>query len=188
MNRKPKQVMYRRKRSGSTHYRKRLLLLLSGKPRIVVRCTGQRILGQFITFTPRGDCVEAGVDSFSLRKFGWNSSCKNIPAAYLTGLWLGKKMAGREAILDVGFRTPLKGGRVFAFLQGALEGGLRIPHQPDKFPSPERIQGQHILVQQNSSRSSPQSLKSPSLSELPEQFAAVKEKLQALPVEKGKKK
>lgn len=139
---KPKTVMYRRKREGRTSYPLRRRLLLSGKPRLVVRFTNTKILGQIITFHPQGDKVEAAVDSSGLRKLGWTFSCRCLPAAYLTGYWLGKKAAGKEAVLDTGFSTPHRGGRWYAFLRGAVEGGLQVPHDPVVFPPLERLESQ----------------------------------------------
>ncbi len=147
-HKKPKKVLYRRKRENRTDYAKRLKLLISGKPRVVVRFTNQRIIAQLAHFTAGGDKVDFTVDSSSLlHKLGWSYSCKNIPAAYLTGLLFGKKAVEKkhaEAILDTGFKTPLRKGKVFAFLKGVLDAGVMIPHQEEIFPSEERLSGKHI--------------------------------------------
>ena len=147
-SRKPKAVLYRRKREKRTNYSKRLKLLLSKKPRLVVRFTNKKIIAHVVEFDAYGDKTIVGVNSFTLKKNGWNYSCKNIPAAYLTGLLLGKKALGKgckEAILDVGFKTPKHKGRVYAFLKGVLDGGLNIPHkEEDIFPEENRIHGEHI--------------------------------------------
>ena len=47
-NRKPKTVLYRRKREKKTNYAKRLTLLLSRKARLVVRFTNQRVIAQLV--------------------------------------------------------------------------------------------------------------------------------------------
>ncbi|MBU1974265.1 MAG: 50S ribosomal protein L18, partial [Nanoarchaeota archaeon] len=52
--RKPKQVLYRRKREGRTNYAKRLTMLIARKTRLVVRLTNQRVIAQLIEFTPQG--------------------------------------------------------------------------------------------------------------------------------------
>jgi large subunit ribosomal protein L18 len=146
--RKPRTVLYRRKREGKTSYSKRLKLIKSSKSRLVVRFTNQRVIGQVIDFTETGDHVIAGVDSFSLKKEGWKHSGKNLPAAYLTGLMLGKsalKADCKEVILDTGFKSFLKGGKVAAFLKGVVDSGLNVPHGSDDiFPSEDRILGKHI--------------------------------------------
>lgn len=146
--RKPEVVLYRRKREQKTSYTKRMQLLVSRKPRVVVRFTNQRIIAQVIDFTTSGDKVVVGVNSSELQKQGWPYSCKNIPAAYLTGLLLGKaaqKKGYTEGILDTGFKTPLRKGKSYAFLKGVLDAGLRIPHgEDDMFPPVERLSGKHI--------------------------------------------
>ncbi len=145
--RKPRTVAYRRQREGRTDYRKRLRLLRSGKPRLVVRVTGSRIIAQLIGFSPAGDKVILGTDSTVLRKFGWNAAGKNLPAAYLTGLLLGTRAMQQgyaAAVLDTGFREGLAGGRIFAALKGAVDAGMDIPHGENIFPSEERLQGKYL--------------------------------------------
>ncbi len=147
-NNKPKTVLYRRKRELRTDYNKRLKLLASRKPRLAIRFTGHKIIGQIIEFSAKGDLVKAGVSSDLLSKKGWKASPKNVPAAYLTGFWLAKKAvhAGiTEAILDTGLKTPERKGKIYAFLKGAIDGGLLIPQgEEDIFPSLEVILGQHL--------------------------------------------
>lgn len=147
-SKKPDTIHYRRKRSGKTDYRKRLKLLLSGKSRLVVRTTNQKIIAQIIQFTEKGDRVLAAVDSFGLKKLGWAYSCRNIPAAYLTGLLIGNQAKQKnlsDVVLDTGLLAPLKKGRLFAFLKGVVDGGLQLPvGSSDIFPSDNRLKGQHI--------------------------------------------
>ena len=181
--RKPQQVLYRRKQEGRTHYPKRLRFLLSQKPRLVVRFTNTRVLGQLVHFDAQGDRVEAAVDSAGLKKLGWPYSCKNLPAAYLAGFWLGRKATGKEAILDTGFSTPLPRGRFYAFLRGALDGGLQIPHQGEIFPPAERLQGNHITSylqekKKGTGQQFAQYLKSTSLGDVSKQVRAMKEALE----------
>ena len=120
---------------------------MSGMPRLVVRFTNQRVIGQLTAFTPQGDKVLVATDSFILKKHGWKHSCKNIPAAYLFGIALAKKALAKgqkKAILDVGFKTPLKKSKLYAFLKGVLDGGLHVPHGEGVFPEEKRISGTHI--------------------------------------------
>ncbi|PIN73430.1 50S ribosomal protein L18 [Candidatus Woesearchaeota archaeon CG10_big_fil_rev_8_21_14_0_10_45_16] len=149
-SRKPKTVIYRRRREQRTNYKKRLHLLLSGKPRLIIRFTNQRIIAQLAAFTPQGDKVLVGVDSSALKKLGWNYSCKNFPAAYLTGYMLGKKAlkaSHKEAILDAGIKTPQKKGKAYAFLKGVLDAGVVVPHgDEDMFPDAARMSGAHIAA------------------------------------------
>lgn len=140
-------VPYRRRREGKTNYRKRLKLLLSRKPRLVVRITNRRVIAQVVEYDPKGDRVLVGVDSSMLTKYGWKGDLNNTPAAYLTGLLVAKKALEKgikEVILDIGLHTPTRGGRVFAVLKGAVEGGLEIPHSPEVLPDDSRIRGEHI--------------------------------------------
>lgn len=146
--RKPKQVPYRRKREGRTNYGKRLKLLLSRKARVVVRFTSQKVIAQVVEFARAGDKVVAGVDSSQLKKKGWQLSGKNLPAAYLTGLLLGKKAQEKgcqEAILDAGPHQVLKKGKIYAFLQGLIDAGMNLPYGSEEiFPAPERLEGKHL--------------------------------------------
>ncbi|RLE51347.1 MAG: 50S ribosomal protein L18 [Candidatus Methanomethylicota archaeon] len=140
-------VPFRRRREGKTNYRKRLKLILSGKPRLVARKTINYIIAQIVEAKVEGDRVIAAAHSSELRKFGWKASCDNTPAAYLTGLLAGYralKAGVKEAVLDIGLHRPTKGARVFAILKGAVDAGLSIPHSEEILPSEDRIKGEHI--------------------------------------------
>ena len=152
MNKKPKTIKFRRKREGKTNYKKRLKMLLSGKPRFVVRPSIKGITAQVVTAENVGDKITAGAHSNELKKLGWKFNTGNIPSAYLTGFLAGKKAVKtgiKEAILDIGLRKPVKGGRVFACLKGAVDAGLNIPHSDVILPSEERIKGDHIVKYRN---------------------------------------
>ena len=107
-------------------------------------------MAQVVGFEVQGGKVHIATSSDSLLKSGWSYSLKNFPAAYLTGLNLAKlakeKIGNEELILDTGFRTPLKKGKIYAFLKGALDGGLNVKHRDseDIFPSEEKISGKDI--------------------------------------------
>ncbi|NPA70846.1 MAG: 50S ribosomal protein L18 [Crenarchaeota archaeon] len=140
-------VKHRRRREGKTNYYKRRELIKSGKPRLVIRKTNYRIIAQIVTATPIGDITHVWASSDQLRAFGWKGGLKNTPAAYLTGILVGLKawMKGiREAVVDIGLHSPVKGARVFAVLKGAVDVGLEIPHSEEVFPSEDRIKGEHI--------------------------------------------
>lgn len=144
---KPRTVLYRRKRQKKTDYKRRLRLLLSRKPRVLVRVTNKSLIAQVVQFSPKGDLVIAGMTSAKLKEQGWPYSLKNMPAAYLTGLLLGKMAVHkgcREAVMDTGFRTPIIKGRIYAFLKGLLDGGLVVDHSTEIFSSDERLVGRHI--------------------------------------------
>ncbi len=175
-------VPYRRRREGKTNYRKRLKLLLSRKPRLVVRITNRRIIAQIVEYNPDGDRVLIGVDSSMLTRYGWKGDLNNTPAAYLTGLLIAKKalkMGIREAILDIGLHTPTRGGRVFAVLKGAVDGGLSIPHSPDVLPEDSRIRGEHIAkyYEMAPERFTEYERRGLKPSDLPDHFDEIKERI-----------
>jgi len=141
-------VKYRRRREGKTDYRKRLKLLKSGLPRLVVRRGIWNFTVQLVEYEENGDRTIFTVHSKILyKKFGWLAHRGNTPTAYLSGLVAGYealKRGYKKAILDIGRHSATRGSSVFAVLKGALDAGLEIPHSPDKIPSEDRIIGKHI--------------------------------------------
>ncbi|ACB40181.1 50S ribosomal protein L18 [Pyrobaculum neutrophilum] len=140
-------VPFRRRREGLTNYRKRRRLILSRKPRLVVRKTNKHIIAQVVVAKPQGDVTIVGVDTRALAKFGWRGDENNTSAAYLLGLVAGYKarLRGvREAVLDIGLHRPVAGSRVFAVLKGALDAGLEIPHGEEVLPEDDRVSGKHV--------------------------------------------
>ncbi len=138
---------YRRKREGKTDYRKRLKLLLSKKPRLVVRRSLKHIWAQVIEYSKNGDRVLAYAHSSELKKLGWKGNLNNIPASYLCGYLIGRKALAKnigECIFDLGRYSSVKGTAVYAVLKGAIDAGLKIPADNLVFPSDERIKGVHI--------------------------------------------
>lgn len=144
MKGKPKIVQFRRKREGKTDYNQRLRLVASGKPRLTIRRTSKHIIVQIIEFHPDGDKVLTTATSKQLAKYGWKTHTRNMPAAYLTGLLCGTKAKTKEAITDIGLNKSQKGGVLYAALKGALDTGLKIPHNKEALPTEERITGKHI--------------------------------------------
>merc|ERR1711972_1158440 len=99
-----------------------------------------------------------------LTKFGVPIGHKNYAAAYCTGLLVARRtlkkfgldetFKGKEeidggeyhvedeendsrpfkAILDVGLKTTVVGGRMWGALKGAVDGGLHVPHSTKNFP------------------------------------------------------
>jgi large subunit ribosomal protein L18 len=141
-------VPFRRRREGKTDYRRRKALVLSGKPRLVVRSTLKNVIAQIVAAKPSGDEVLVSAHSRELTKiYGWKASRKNLSAAYLTGLLCGLKAASKginDAILDIGLHSPSKGAKVFAVLKGVLDAGVHMPHSEEKLPDEKRIKGEHI--------------------------------------------
>ncbi len=142
-------VAYRRKREGKTDYRKRLKLLISGKPRLVVRKSLQCIYAQIVKFNPKGDIVVAAANSKDIVKLGWKFNMKNIPCAYLVGCLIAKKAKEKkinEAVLDIGLYPSVKGAKLYAVVKGANDSGLKVPCSAEIFPSDDRIKGKHICL------------------------------------------
>lgn len=142
-------IQFRRKAEGRTNYKKRLRLLMSGKDRLVVRFSKSSVTAQIVGYKPEGDAVSCGVNSKGLEKFGWKFGLKSIPAAYLTGLLLAKmakeKNFNSELILDTGFLTLQKQGRLFAVLRGVMDGGLNVRHGDESIlPDEETVSGAKI--------------------------------------------
>jgi large subunit ribosomal protein L18 len=140
-------VRYRRKREGRTNYKKRLELLKGRTERLVIRRTNTQIIAQIVQYMEDGDKVLLTVQSNELQKKGWKHSCKNTPAAYLTGLLTAKKAkaAGiKTAIVDLGLQSPIKGSKIFATVKGAMDNGLELKANEEIFPSENRIKGEHV--------------------------------------------
>lgn len=141
-------IQYRRKRVGKTDYRKRLALLKSHLPRLVVRASNKSIQAQLVQYNPDGDSVIATARATQLRKFGWKHPTANIPAAYLTGVLLAdfakKHITNHDVIIDIGLQKHHKGGRLYAVAKGARDGGLKVRCSDDVFPSDERLTGTHV--------------------------------------------
>jgi len=141
MIKKTTKLQFRRRAEGLTNYAKRLALLKSGKTRVTFRRSNKRIIMQLINFEPAGDKTLASAYSDKLSQFGWADKC-NIPTAYLTGYWLGKQALAvgiNEAVFDMGMISPVRGGKVFAGLNGLVDSGLKVPAGSEAFPKPERL-------------------------------------------------
>ncbi len=135
----------RRRRENRTDYKLRTNLLKSGIPRIVVRRTNRYFVVQAVESNEAQDKVIASVTSRELLKKGWDvkkgGSLKSIPAGYLTGILLAKKIGKGKFIVDLGMARTLSGSRVFAVVKGLIEGGLDISADEKVFPSEERLAG-----------------------------------------------
>jgi len=161
-------MQFKRRRLGKTDYDKRLSLLISKKPRLVVRKSLNYITVQIVEFGKNGDKTIVSTSSKQLKKLGWNFACDNLPAAYLTGMLVGKlakeKKIG-EVILDSGLYPSTKGSVVYAVAKGAFDAGLKIPIGEEVLPSAERIKGEHIAKHLEKFK------------KLPEEFEKIKQRL-----------
>jgi len=144
-------VLKRRKRENKTDYLRRLNLLKSKTPRIVFRKTNKYVIAQYIKSLETKDKVEIGISSKSLKKYGWpedfQGSLKSIPASYLTGFLMGKKILKEKKqipIIDFGMIRVLHKTKLFAFLKGLIDSGIEIKYKKEVFPSEDKIMGKNL--------------------------------------------
>ncbi|CEG11928.1 50S ribosomal protein L18P [groundwater metagenome] len=137
-------IKYRRRRENKTNYKKRLNLLKSKSIRLVIRPTNKYIIAQLVDFHPDGDKIMCSANSKELKKLGWNISCSNTPAAYLTGFLCGLKaikISNTDAILDIGIKISTKGSKIYAVGKGAVDAGMKIPLSDEILPDEKRLKG-----------------------------------------------
>lgn len=189
-------VKFRRRREGKTNYYRRRRLLLSKRPRLVVRKTNTNTIVQVVNASVVGDTTVASAISSELGNHGWGVGTGNIPAAYLTGFLAGLRAKSRgvkEAVLDVGLNPPVKGSRVYAALKGALDAGLDVPHDLEVLPEESRITGEHIVASYNhfgdkSNMFTQVGKKKTTITGIPKKVQAVKKALEEIPAATLKKK
>ncbi len=144
-------TLKRRRKEFKTDYGKRLDLLKSNRPRLVLRKTNKYITGQYVTSKETQDKVEMAVSSRDLTEYGWpkefENSLKSIPAAYLTGYLIGKKITKEKKetpIADFGMMRAIKKSKLYSFMKGVVDSGVKIPHDPKVFPEEERVMGKNL--------------------------------------------
>jgi len=144
-------VRKRRRREGKTDYKARINLLRSGKARIVFRKTNRYVIGQYVKSEEAKDYVLVGLTSKKLLKYGWpqsaQGSLKSLPACYLTGFLLGKKVLDKgeeEGVFDIGLLRSVIKSRVYSFLKGIIDAGIKVNYKEDMFPEKERLEGGHL--------------------------------------------
>jgi large subunit ribosomal protein L18 len=144
-------TLKRRRKEYKTDYLKRIKLLKSGSPRVVFKKTNKYIIAQYVKSKEAQDKVEMGITSKILIKYGWSKefegSLKSIPASYLTGLLIGKKILEKKLekpIIDFGMIRVLHKNRAFAFLKGLKDSGIRVECKEEFFPNEDRIRGEHL--------------------------------------------
>lgn len=144
-------TLKRRRKEYKTDYLKRIKLLKSGSPRVVFKKTNKYIIAQYVKSKEAQDKVEMGITSKILIKYGWQKefegSLKSIPASYLTGLLIGKKILEKKLekpIIDFGMIRVLHKNRAFAFLKGLKDSGIEVECKEEFFPNEDRIKGKHL--------------------------------------------
>ncbi|XP_049849294.1 60S ribosomal protein L5-like [Schistocerca gregaria] len=133
------------------------------KYRLVVRFTNKDIIAQIVFAKIKGDFVLCAAYSHELPRYGIKLGLTNYAAAYATGLLLARRTLVRlnladkyignvgdtgedfsvepadqgprpfRVLLDIGLVRSTTGHRVFGAMKGALDGGLNIPHSPNRF-------------------------------------------------------
>jgi len=141
----------RRRKENKTDYVKRLKLLKGEKPRIVFRKTNRYIISEYTLSKEAQDKVVFGFDSRKLNEYGWpkdaQGSLKSTTASYLTGYLIGKiiiKQKLETPILDAGMNRVLHKNKIYAFLKGIIDAGIKINCEKEFFPDELRIKGQHL--------------------------------------------
>jgi large subunit ribosomal protein L18 len=145
-------MMKRRRMEFKTDYKARLNLLNSGKNRIIFRKTARYIIGQYVKSEEAEDYVILGLTSKELMKYGWpqslQGSLKSIPASYLTGFLLGKKILDKEekpeVIFDIGLLRSIPKSRIYSFLKGVIDSGIKVKYKEEMIPDENRIKGRHL--------------------------------------------
>jgi len=144
-------TLKRRRKEHKTDYLKRLKSLKSGKPRIVFRRTNRYLISQYVESKEAKDKVVLGVDSKELLKYGFpensKGSLKSIPASYLTGFLTGKKIISKKLetpIVDFGMLRTIHKTKVYAFINGMIDAGIKIKCPKDAFPEESRIKGKNL--------------------------------------------
>jgi large subunit ribosomal protein L18 len=138
-------VSFRRRKKNLTDYKKRLALIKSESPRLVVRASNHSVSVQLISFDAVGDKTIAQANSFELEKYGWMPQA-NTPTAYLTGMLAAKRASSagvKDAHLDIGMATATKGRIHFAAAMGAKNAGMAL-EMGEGLIDEKRLNGSHI--------------------------------------------
>ncbi|MFH1325734.1 MAG: 50S ribosomal protein L18 [archaeon] len=141
----------RRRRENKTDYLKRLKMLKGEKPRIVFRKTNKYLIAQYVTNKNVEDKTEIGINSKILMKYGWpkefENSLKSLSAAYLLGFLMGKRIVKEKKetpIIDLGMARIVHKTKLFAFMKGIVDLGVKIKHDEKTFPDENRIKGKNL--------------------------------------------
>ncbi len=139
------EIKRRRRAKSLTNYKKRIALLKSRLPRVVIRKSNRSITAQVVSYKPEGDKVEVSAASAELKAFGWVPKA-NMPTAYLTGMLLAKKAKEKgikgSAVLDIGLHKPIKGNVIFSAAKGCKDNGISLIANIEVDES--RLSGKHI--------------------------------------------
>ncbi len=144
-------VSRKRRKQAKTDYGKRIKLLKSSVPRIVFRRTNKYLIAQYVLSEEAKDKIKLGITSKELLKLGWpkefSGSLKSIPASYLLGLLIGKKIKEKKLenpITDFGMIKMIYKTKTYAFIKGLKDAGLRVSCKEGAFPDENRLKGGHL--------------------------------------------
>ncbi len=142
-------TLKRRRKEFKTDYKKRFALLKSKSPRAIFRKTNRYLIAQYVKSEDAQDKILIGIDSKVMLKYGWpkEESIKSIPAAYLIGYLFGKKLLLKKLekpIIDFGMARVLHKTRIYAFILGLTDSGIKIECKKENFPEESRIKGDHL--------------------------------------------
>ena len=143
---KLKKLEKKRRQEGKTNYTRRLILLKSEKPRLVIRKTNKYIILQIVETEGAQDKIISSITTKELLKHGWpenKKGClKSLSASYLAGLLLGKlTKLNEEIILDIGLIPSTKASRIYAAVKGISDSGIKIKFNEKILPELEKIEG-----------------------------------------------
>jgi len=141
----------RRRQENKTNYLTRIKLLKGNSPRIVFRKTNKYVIAQYVVSKQAQDKAEIGITSKKLLNYGWpkeySGSLKSLTASYFTGLLFGKIILSKKLktpILDFGMIQKVHKTKIYAFLKGLIDAGLKMKNKKDIFPEEDRIKGKHM--------------------------------------------
>ncbi|MBI5871711.1 50S ribosomal protein L18 [archaeon] len=145
-------MIKRRRKEGKTDYLARTNILKSEKLRIVFRKTNRYIIGQAVKSEEAQDKVLITTNSRELLGYGWPEnavgSLKSLPACYLTGFLLGKKISKKsmdtEAIPDIGLLRNVPKSRAYGFFKGVVDSGVKVKCNEESFPDEKRLTGENL--------------------------------------------
>ena len=140
-------MRFKRRTQEKTDYVQRLALLKSGRPRLVIRRSLNNFHVQLVMTETEGDKTVAEAFSKALHKYGWKGHCGNLSAAYLTGYLVGlaaKKHNIKEAVVDLGLQTSVRGSGLYAAALGARDAGILISIGKEALPPMTRVTGEHV--------------------------------------------
>lgn len=144
-------TLKRRRKENKTDYGIRIKLLKGEAPRVVFRKTNRYIIAEYVESSEAKDDVVMGLTSGKLMNYGWpgdmKGSLKSMPASYLTGFLLGKKILHKKLkkpLMDIGMIRNVNKSKIFAFIKGLIDAGIEIKCNKEAFPEEARIHGKNL--------------------------------------------